>query len=157
MRWDGSNTGLASRLNLFWKNYLENLLRQIHISFQMLAPSRGLLCYLREACHHQLRASRIPNGRSFSTTATLASGHSKWATIKHDKARVDAKKNRQRSMLSQQIELISKCTIIFLICIYIHFHSNWDPLQYTAPILNPTHASRVSSPTQNAKVSLKTR
>jgi hypothetical protein len=78
----------------------------------MLAPSLSLLRYLRQACHQELRLTLNPNGRTFSTTAAIASGHSKWATIKHDKARADAKKNKQRSILAQQIELMSKCTRI---------------------------------------------
>jgi hypothetical protein len=82
----------------------------------MLAPSRRLLLYLRQACKAQSQASSALNGSQratalFSTSACANSGHSKWATIKHDKARADAKKNKQRSMLAQQIELMSKRTL----------------------------------------------
>jgi hypothetical protein len=49
------------------------------------------------------------SGRALSTTSPLLSGHSKWATIKHDKAKNDSAKNKQRSVLSTIITNASKC------------------------------------------------
>ncbi|KJX96105.1 duf28 domain-containing protein [Zymoseptoria brevis] len=45
---------------------------------------------------------------SFATTASLRSGHSRWSKIKHDKAKVDASKNRQRSIFAHEIATASK-------------------------------------------------
>ncbi|RYN63412.1 hypothetical protein AA0118_g4830 [Alternaria tenuissima] len=41
--------------------------------------------------------------RCLSTTPNLQSGHSKWATIKHDKAKNDAGKSKQRSLMTRDI------------------------------------------------------
>ncbi|KAJ5882473.1 Transcriptional regulator TACO1-like domain 2 [Penicillium soppii] len=41
--------------------------------------------------------------RSFSTTKVTLSGHNKWSTIKHDKARNDKAKSRERQMMSKEI------------------------------------------------------
>ncbi|KZF21358.1 DUF28 domain protein [Xylona heveae TC161] len=41
--------------------------------------------------------------RQFSTTVNLWSGHNKWSTIKHDKGKNDAKKNKQRTILAKEI------------------------------------------------------
>ena len=41
--------------------------------------------------------------RAFSHSGILTSGHSKWATIKHDKARNDAVKTKQRSTAAKTI------------------------------------------------------
>ncbi|OJD36469.1 uncharacterized protein BKCO1_1100095 [Diplodia corticola] len=46
--------------------------------------------------------------RGLTTSTRLRSGHSKWATIKHDKAKNDAAKNRQRSVFSHEIILATK-------------------------------------------------
>ncbi|KAI1365230.1 duf28 domain-containing protein [Xylaria arbuscula] len=46
--------------------------------------------------------------RSFAANAALASGHSKWSKIKHDKAVVDKKKNAKRSGFSKHLTLLSK-------------------------------------------------
>lgn len=72
----------------------------------MIAPSRSLLRFLRCAARHHVPACRL---RAFATTGTASSGHSRWSTIKHDKAKADAKKNKNRSMLAEQIELVTKC------------------------------------------------
>lgn len=94
----------------------------LHHRPTMFAPTPSLLRHLRHALQKTAQASRTSNGTyiqcaaaaaaaaaAFSTSAHSRSGHSKWATIKHDKARADAKKNKQRSMLAQQIELVSRC------------------------------------------------
>lgn len=41
--------------------------------------------------------------RHLSASSALSSGHSKWATIKHDKARNDASRGRQRAALAKEI------------------------------------------------------
>ncbi|EOD52538.1 putative duf28 domain-containing protein [Neofusicoccum parvum UCRNP2] len=46
--------------------------------------------------------------RGLATSTRLQSGHSKWATIKHDKAKNDAAKNKQRSIFSHEIILATK-------------------------------------------------
>lgn len=51
----------------------------------------------------QLRGSRC-----FSLTSSLYSGHSRWSKIKHDKAKVDASVTKQRSTLTQDLQLASK-------------------------------------------------
>lgn len=66
----------------------------------MLAPTRSLLRYWRslEKC------SCSSTIRPLTTSATSHSGHSRWSTIKHDKAKKDASKTRQRTLLSKEIE-----------------------------------------------------
>ncbi|QKX57083.1 uncharacterized protein TRUGW13939_04191 [Talaromyces rugulosus] len=41
--------------------------------------------------------------RTFSMSALVSSGHSRWSTIKHDKAKNDKAKSRERGLLSQEI------------------------------------------------------
>jgi YebC/PmpR family DNA-binding regulatory protein len=41
--------------------------------------------------------------RCLSTTPSLQSGHSKWSSIKHDKAKNDAGKSKQRSLMTRDI------------------------------------------------------
>ncbi|KAJ5242115.1 uncharacterized protein N7469_000442, partial [Penicillium citrinum] len=41
--------------------------------------------------------------RGFGTSSTLFSGHNKWSTIKHDKARNDKAKSKERQMVSKEI------------------------------------------------------
>ena len=41
--------------------------------------------------------------RYFGCASTLQSGHSKWASIKHDKAKADAGKSKQRALLTRDI------------------------------------------------------
>ena len=47
---------------------------------------------------------------TFSTTATVQSGHNRWSKIKHDKGAADMKKNVLRSQYSKEITLASKRT-----------------------------------------------
>ena len=124
----------------------------------MLAPSRSLLRYLRQACLHHPHRPNAPNGSiqktcaaastyAFSTTTPNRSGHSKWATIKHDKARADAKKNKQRSVLAQQIELMVRCT-------YtpspkgIYLHCTWRSTNHQIKAQNLNHFPRLRTPFQ---------
>ncbi|KAJ5757418.1 uncharacterized protein N7511_006112 [Penicillium nucicola] len=41
--------------------------------------------------------------RSFSTSSNVFSGHNKWSTIKHDKARNDKAKSKERAMVGKEI------------------------------------------------------
>ncbi|KAH8726033.1 transcriptional regulator-domain-containing protein [Phaeosphaeriaceae sp. PMI808] len=52
-------------------------------------------------CRHFPRS--IEEVRCFSNTPHHQSGHSKWASIKHDKAKNDAGKSKQRSLLTRDI------------------------------------------------------
>lgn len=49
--------------------------------------------------------------RGLAATATVASGHSRWSKIKHDKGTNDMAKNRQRAQFSQELMLASKSRI----------------------------------------------
>ncbi|KAL4967362.1 post-initiation translation factor DPC29 [Aspergillus stella-maris] len=49
------------------------------------------------------RQSGLELCRSFTTCPTLSSGHNKWSTIKHDKAKNDKAKSRERQMTSKEI------------------------------------------------------
>lgn len=50
------------------------------------------------------------NARTLSSCKILQSGHSRWSTIKHDKGKNDAAKNKQRSIFASEIASTSKCT-----------------------------------------------
>ncbi|OCK79553.1 YebC-like protein [Lepidopterella palustris CBS 459.81] len=52
--------------------------------------------------------SACRSSRFLSTSTPLRSGHSKWATIKHDKAKNDASKNKQRADFSHEISTACK-------------------------------------------------
>lgn len=57
----------------------------------------------------------------FSTYSGLRSGHNRWSKIKHDKASVDAKKNRQRSIFSNELATISKRkSVLYLDPLWTH-------------------------------------
>lgn len=60
----------------------------------------------------QLIESITSNGficaRCLSTSSQLQSGHNRWSKIKHDKAGVDAKKNKERSIFAHEIAMASK-------------------------------------------------
>ncbi|KAF2119192.1 transcriptional regulator-domain-containing protein [Lophiotrema nucula] len=58
-----------------------------------VAPARGL---------------RWEQARCLSASAPWWSGHSKWATIKHDKGKNDAAKSKQRAILTQDISRCAK-------------------------------------------------
>lgn len=47
--------------------------------------------------------------RGFNTTSFLSSGHSKWSTIKHDKAKNDKAKSKERQMVSKEISSATQC------------------------------------------------
>ncbi|KAF7186592.1 putative transcriptional regulatory protein [Pseudocercospora fuligena] len=73
-----------------------------------MAPSRGLLQVIgRPSNRYICRQCRLQL-RSFSSSQYAASGHSRWSKIKHDKAVVDSRKNKARSIFSQEIATASK-------------------------------------------------
>ncbi|KAJ5768938.1 hypothetical protein N7520_003497 [Penicillium odoratum] len=59
---------------------------------------------LSRVLRHHPRAPSVCNAcRSFSSAPVWFSGHSKWATIKHDKAKNDKSKSKERQMVSKEI------------------------------------------------------
>ena len=64
-----------------------------------MAPSRGVL---------RICSSNIQHIRSFSAVHQLQSGHNRWSKIKHDKAKKDADKHRQRAIFAAEITHASK-------------------------------------------------
>ncbi|KAF1844911.1 YebC-like protein [Cucurbitaria berberidis CBS 394.84] len=58
------------------------------------------------ACRHATRPRKLriqEQLRCLSSTPNLQSGHSKWSSIKHDKAKNDAGKSKQRSLMTRDI------------------------------------------------------
>jgi transcriptional/translational regulatory protein YebC/TACO1 len=47
--------------------------------------------------------------RTFSSSTVFLSGHSKWSTIKHDKAKNDKAKSKERQMMSKEIASATQC------------------------------------------------
>ncbi|KAK4580228.1 hypothetical protein LTR86_000431 [Recurvomyces mirabilis] len=76
-----------------------------------MAPSRGLRRLIDPATSSQeyyiCPRCRL-QARTFSTSASLYSGHNRWSKIKHDKAKVDSVKNKQRSIFSAELATASK-------------------------------------------------
>ncbi|KAF1810300.1 YebC-like protein [Eremomyces bilateralis CBS 781.70] len=56
--------------------------------------------------HHYI--IRLLTKRYFCYSPQFNSGHSRWATIRHDKGKNDAAKNKQRNVFAKEIELASK-------------------------------------------------
>jgi len=72
----------------------------------IMAPSRGFdRAISRPVLNYVCATCRT---RTFTSTATLRSGHNRWSKIKHDKGKADAAKNRQRSIFAQEIATASK-------------------------------------------------
>ena len=71
-----------------------------------MAPSRGFLRLL--SCSRPTRVYQNHIHQRFSTTPTPFSGHNRWSKIKHDKAKADASRNRQRSLFANEIALASR-------------------------------------------------
>lgn len=70
----------------------------------MIAPSRSFLRFWRT-----VDSTSCPKcTRTFATTPATFSGHSRWSTIKHDKGKADAVKNKQRTIFSKDISNASK-------------------------------------------------
>lgn len=51
-----------------------------------------------------IRITEVRSAASFHTSTLRLAGHSKWANIRHDKAKNDAKKSKEASMLAAKIE-----------------------------------------------------
>ncbi|TKA70889.1 hypothetical protein B0A55_08102 [Friedmanniomyces simplex] len=75
-----------------------------------MAPSRGLstISPLTRMLIPKTHICRQCHLRTLHSTATRPSGHNRWSKIKHDKAKTDATKNRQRSVFAQELALASK-------------------------------------------------
>lgn len=74
-----------------------------HHQHMTMAPSRGLTALVRHRAGLTLCQTR-----AISTSTSLQSGHSRWSKIKHDKAKVDAGKNRQRSIFAHELATASR-------------------------------------------------
>ena len=63
-----------------------------------------------------LRSFNRQSVRVFSTTPCSLAGHSKWANIKHDKARNDAQKNKIANKFANAIAVAAKrkCLVDFV-------------------------------------------
>jgi len=71
-------------------------------TFQRLCHGSRTLAASINATTYTCRSS-TQTVRTFSSTSTTASGHSRWSKIKHDKAKVDARRGAGYSKLSQEI------------------------------------------------------
>ncbi|KAF2204362.1 DUF28-domain-containing protein [Delitschia confertaspora ATCC 74209] len=69
----------------------------------MAAPSRFLPRRVLSVEEAARCVCRRPVARYFSSSPPAWSGHSKWATIKHDKAKADNVKNKQRTIIAKDI------------------------------------------------------
>lgn len=54
--------------------------------------------------------------RSFSSTEVNCSGHNKWSSIKHDKARNDKAKSKERAMMGKEIASATQSTFLPFQC-----------------------------------------
>ncbi|KAI5367648.1 putative transcriptional regulator TACO1, integrase-like protein [Septoria linicola] len=70
-----------------------------------MAPSRGLSQLIRRP---NLYICQTCRARGFAATSQAPSGHNRWSKIQHDKAKVDSRKNKQRSVFAAEISLASK-------------------------------------------------
>lgn len=66
-----------------------------------LSPTHNL--YLSTPCACRSPKQFKPASRCLSTSPAAWSGHSKWASIKHDKGKADAAKSKQRALLTKDI------------------------------------------------------
>ena len=74
--------------------------------------------YLSKSCQNYCKVRAhlssqysITNGSSccyFSHSAIVSSGHNRWSKIRHDKAKVDASTNKERSAIAQTLQHASK-------------------------------------------------
>ena len=66
-------------------------------------------CVLRRRCSSLVIPHKtVFDARSFSTSAALTSGHSRWSKIKHDKAVVDSRRGSAFSKVSNEISTAAK-------------------------------------------------
>lgn len=98
----GVDASISPYFLYFWSRaaliaHIDTLIMQ---SFQPVA--RSISCRQLPRCLSR-RAQRCFHG-----SANLQSGHSRWSTIKHDKGKNDALKNKQRSVFAQEIATCSK-------------------------------------------------
>ncbi|KAF2250706.1 YebC-like protein [Trematosphaeria pertusa] len=73
---------------------------------RLVGPPSSLEYILQCACRGPGRPSKVSrkeHARWFTQSSTAWSGHSKWATIKHDKGKNDAAKSKQRALLTKDI------------------------------------------------------
>ncbi|KAF2219392.1 transcriptional regulator TACO1-like protein [Elsinoe ampelina] len=65
--------------------------------------------HLLAPCRSRVQCNSVAlRPRGFHHSAITFSGHSRWSTIKHDKAKNDASKNKQRSQFAHEIATASK-------------------------------------------------
>ncbi|GAM83741.1 hypothetical protein ANO11243_017310 [Dothideomycetidae sp. 11243] len=57
---------------------------------------------------YQDRVVRLCQARFFQESRAILSGHNRWSKIRHDKAKNDSAKNKQRSVFSQEIATASR-------------------------------------------------
>lgn len=76
----------------------------------VMPPSRGKLLIAGNSANLITPSTPYicPQCRLLSTTTPFLSGHNRWSKIKHDKGRVDAAKNRARSIFSSEIATASR-------------------------------------------------
>ncbi|KAJ5674696.1 uncharacterized protein N7477_004630 [Penicillium maclennaniae] len=67
------------------------------------ALDRNMALQLNRLLRQPRGASACISCRTFITTAITFSGHNKWSTIKHDKAKKDKGKSKERAMVSKEI------------------------------------------------------
>ena len=82
--------------------------------------------------------------RFLSTSASLQSGHNKWSTIKHDKGKNDAAKNKQRSIFSHEISTASKSTSPYF-KVYLEANIRFTVVFGPDPNVNPRLALAIST------------
>lgn len=74
--------------------------------------------------------------RTFSSSAPFLSGHSKWSTIKHDKAKNDKAKSKERQMMSKEIASATQCK--YIVRMHHCFMLTFVSIKYGAPIQSTT-------------------
>jgi hypothetical protein len=94
-----------------------DFLAKISLNFSLYTPQISEMNAICFSCLRAIRASHARPFRpfqiaSFSNSSTRPSGHSKWSTIKHDKARKDAATSKQRTILLNDIVKSVECKCI---------------------------------------------
>lgn len=89
--------------------------------------------------------------RGLSTTPIRPAGHNKWSSIKHDKAKNDSAKSKERQIISKEIRQAVKSASLVLCP---PFPGQWDSIdadcqQIMAPIRKRTPGLRLRSSTPN--------
>jgi hypothetical protein len=86
----GGRTNSRPVGNVYAPHRSSNFLQSTMALSRLLRPLQRAE-YICEPCH------------SFSTSSIAFSGHNKWSTIKHDKARNDKAKSKERAMVGKEI------------------------------------------------------